>query len=410
MARLTKGRLINKNVTTTGTYPGSAPGVWGLSDNNQLTQDSAWPQYGVVPDAPTIGTATATSSTSATVSFTAPAYNGNQPISSYTAVSSPGNITGSLSQAGSGTITVNGLTKGTNYTFVVYATNAVGNSANSSASNQITTPNPVVELLVLAGGGGGGGFGGLSGGGGGGAGGLVQGTFTGDPSQNYSVTVGGGGAGNPGQGAGQSGTGSTVSGPGVSITANGGGFGGREGSGGAGGSGGGGRSPGGGGATNQPASPGTPPFIGYGNNGGGGPGGGGGGGGAGVAGGNSPGNPGGNGGNGLATWSTWASATSSGAPDGYYAGGGAGGNRPGGVVGTGGLGGGTSAPGSAPAQTGGGSGGAGYPSPVSAGSGGSGVVIFRYTTGQVTATGGTTYTSGGYTYHKFTGAGQFSIT
>jgi len=92
-----------------------------------------------VPGAPTIGTATATGSTTATVAFTAPASNGGQVITSYTAVSTPGNITGTLSQAGSGTITVTGLTAGTSYTFTVYATNSVGNSANSSASNSITT-------------------------------------------------------------------------------------------------------------------------------------------------------------------------------------------------------------------------------------------------------------------------------
>jgi hypothetical protein len=91
-----------------------------------------------VPAAPTIGTATAVSGTSATVSYTAPSDNGGATITSYTAVSSPGSITGSLSTAGSGTITVSGLTLGTSYTFTVYATNSVGNSASSSASNSVT--------------------------------------------------------------------------------------------------------------------------------------------------------------------------------------------------------------------------------------------------------------------------------
>jgi len=92
-----------------------------------------------VPGAPTIGTATATGSSSATITYTAPASNGGATITSYTAISSPGSITGILSTAGSGTITVSGLSAATSYTFVVYATNSVGNSANSGSSNSITT-------------------------------------------------------------------------------------------------------------------------------------------------------------------------------------------------------------------------------------------------------------------------------
>ena len=95
-----------------------------------------------VPGAPTIGTATATGSTTATVAFTAPASNGGAVITSYTATSSPGGITGTLSQAGSGTITVTGLTGGTAYTFTVVATNAQGTGPASSASNSVT-PNVV---------------------------------------------------------------------------------------------------------------------------------------------------------------------------------------------------------------------------------------------------------------------------
>jgi hypothetical protein len=91
------------------------------------------------PDAPTIGSATATGATTATVAFTQPGNNGGSTITSYTATSSPGNITGTLSQAGSGTINITGLTQGTSYTFTVTATNAIGTSSASSASNSITT-------------------------------------------------------------------------------------------------------------------------------------------------------------------------------------------------------------------------------------------------------------------------------
>jgi hypothetical protein len=91
------------------------------------------------PGAPTVGTATATGVTTATISFTAPSYNGGSTITSYTAVSSPGGITAVLNQSGSGTITVTGLSSATTYTFVVYATNSIGQSANSQSSNSITT-------------------------------------------------------------------------------------------------------------------------------------------------------------------------------------------------------------------------------------------------------------------------------
>ena len=92
-----------------------------------------------VPGAPTIGTATATGSTTATVSFTAPASNGGATITLYTAIDQNSTTRGTLAQAGSGTINLTGLTSGTSYTFRVFATNSVGNSANSAASNQITT-------------------------------------------------------------------------------------------------------------------------------------------------------------------------------------------------------------------------------------------------------------------------------
>ena len=90
-----------------------------------------------VPDAPTVGTAVA-GDASAQVPYTAPGNNGGSAITSYTATASPGGATGTLSQAGSGTITVNGLTNGQAYTFTVKATNGVGQSAASAASNSVT--------------------------------------------------------------------------------------------------------------------------------------------------------------------------------------------------------------------------------------------------------------------------------
>ena len=106
----------------------------GVTANSNSTASVA----AIVPGAPTIGTATATNNTTATVDYTAPVSDGGATITSYTATSSPSGITGTLSQAGSGTITISGLTLGTPYTFTVTATNSAGTSAASAASNSVT--------------------------------------------------------------------------------------------------------------------------------------------------------------------------------------------------------------------------------------------------------------------------------
>ncbi|MBN7798059.1 choice-of-anchor D domain-containing protein [Parahaliea mediterranea] len=87
-----------------------------------------------VPEAPVIGTATA-GEARATIEFTAPASDGGSPITEYTATSTPENRTGTCS---SSPCTVTGLTNDTTYTFTVKATNSVGTSEVSEASNSVT--------------------------------------------------------------------------------------------------------------------------------------------------------------------------------------------------------------------------------------------------------------------------------
>ena len=104
----------------------------------------------LVPDAPTIGTATVSGAT-VTVPFTASASNGGSTITSYTVTSNPRGGVGTLTQAGSGTITVTGLISGNAYTFTVKATNANGSSIASGVSNSVT-PNlaPIIGIAPVA--------------------------------------------------------------------------------------------------------------------------------------------------------------------------------------------------------------------------------------------------------------------
>jgi hypothetical protein len=97
------------------------------------------PVFATVPDAPTIGTATA-GDTQATITFTPPASNGGAIIDYYTAFSSPSGINATTTSTS--TITVTGLTNGTAYTFTIYAHNSVGTSTPSSASNSVTPAPP----------------------------------------------------------------------------------------------------------------------------------------------------------------------------------------------------------------------------------------------------------------------------
>ncbi len=95
-----------------------------------------------MPDAPTAVSASPADS-SAVVTFTPPAANGGSPVTSFTATSSPGSVTGTCT-APCTTITVTGLTNGISYTFTVTATNAAGTGPASAPSNSIM-PGPAPD-------------------------------------------------------------------------------------------------------------------------------------------------------------------------------------------------------------------------------------------------------------------------
>lgn len=139
MAGLTAGTSYTFTVTATN----SAGTGTASSASNSITTVGA-------PSAPTVVVATVTGKRSATVSFAAPASNNGSAVTSYTAKSTPGGVTKTLTQATGGTFTFDGLQPGTAYTFAVTATNAIGTSAAATSNSATTTPLVVAALSALS--------------------------------------------------------------------------------------------------------------------------------------------------------------------------------------------------------------------------------------------------------------------
>lgn len=118
-------------------YTFSATAFNGVARSDTSTA-SASVTPATVPGAPTITSATSSSSGSTTVNFSAPASNGGSAITGYTITSNPGGFT-CTAAANATSCAVSGLTDGVAYTFTAVATNAIGNSSSSGASSSVTS-------------------------------------------------------------------------------------------------------------------------------------------------------------------------------------------------------------------------------------------------------------------------------
>lgn len=139
--------------TLTGLINGTTYSITVTATNSQGAGPASSPAVSVTPGvlaapgAPTGATATAGNG-QATVNWTAPASTGGSAIIRYTVTSSPAGGTATVTAPAGGTTvptsaTVTGLTNGIPYTFTVTASNTVGTSAPSVASNAVT-PGPAI--------------------------------------------------------------------------------------------------------------------------------------------------------------------------------------------------------------------------------------------------------------------------
>jgi hypothetical protein len=141
--RLTNGRYYTCTVTATNALGTSLP-----------SSASAPVFVATVPGAPAIGTVTSRN-LALRVAFSGPASDGGSAILRYAAVcTSPDGGTAGTATGSESPINVSGLTNGRTYQCRVTATNALGTSPSSVASNQavpaVTAPDPPSPTTVIA--------------------------------------------------------------------------------------------------------------------------------------------------------------------------------------------------------------------------------------------------------------------
>ena len=135
------------NCVFTGLVSGTAYTFTVTAKNVNGDGQTSNPSNSVIggrPGAPTIGTATASTSTAGrvTVTWTIPTGNGGSAITNYIVTpylnGTTAQATQSFAGAATATGTLNGLTSTANYTFTVSAVNANGTGPASAASNSVT--------------------------------------------------------------------------------------------------------------------------------------------------------------------------------------------------------------------------------------------------------------------------------
>jgi hypothetical protein len=141
--------VTNPNITAGSKVYGllaNRPSLIATSATDGQVQISIWEDPAIVvalvaPDAPTGVTATAIDSTSATITWTAPANTGGSPITGYTAISSGGQICTSATTS----CVMSGLADSIDYTISVVATNTVGDGPSGTASQSLRLTAPTTS-------------------------------------------------------------------------------------------------------------------------------------------------------------------------------------------------------------------------------------------------------------------------
>ena len=149
------------SAVVTGLTNGTAYTFTVIATNAVGDSISSAPSVEVTPAAPTVSdpptnVAATAGDAEATVTWTPPASDGGSPITWYTVTSSPDGLTATTLDGTTTNAVVTALTNGTAYTFTVVATNALGDSAGSAPSLEVTpgpttVPDPPSTVLALAG-------------------------------------------------------------------------------------------------------------------------------------------------------------------------------------------------------------------------------------------------------------------